>query len=132
MHQLICRHIKKVYFATGPKLLRSRAIVLPFLARPKTEIEYYVHSQFKRSTGYVPEHHLDEAMPCVMFQFLGILTKQMYMPFIRRQSKGTLFTLKLFCKCRFSRTGKSHHQMERCHSDFSQFFSSEPPKNHRT
>lgn len=44
-----------------------------------------------------------------MFQFLSILTKQMYMPFIRCQSKGKLFTLKFLGKCRFARTGKSHH-----------------------
>ena len=121
VHQLIWWHIKKVYFATGPRLLRSRSIVLPFLARPKTEIEDDIHSQFKRSPGYVPKHHLNETVPGVMIQFLSILTKQMYVPFIRCQSKGKLFTLKSFCTCRFSRTGKSNHQMKRCHSDFSQF-----------
>lgn len=57
-----------------------------------------------------------------MCQLLSILTKQLYMPFIRCQSKRKLFTLKFLCKCRFSRTGKSYHEVERCHSDVSQFF----------
>ena len=66
-----------------------------------------------------------------MFQFLSILNKQMDVPFINCQPKGKLFTLKFLCECRLSRTGKSHHEMERSHGDFSRFFQYEPPKHYR-
>ncbi len=75
VHQLICRHIKKVDFTAGPKLLRARPIVFAFLSRPKTEIEDDVRSQFKRSTGDLPKHHLNETVSGIMFRLLSILPK---------------------------------------------------------
>jgi hypothetical protein len=45
MHQLIRRYIEKVYFAAGPKLLRSRPIVFAFLLCPEAEIEDYIRSR---------------------------------------------------------------------------------------
>jgi hypothetical protein len=59
MHQLIRRCIEKVYFAAGPKLLRSRPIVFEFLLCPEAETEDYTRSQFKRSTCDVPKHRFN-------------------------------------------------------------------------
>ena len=112
MHQLIRRYIEKVDFAAGPKLLRSRPIIFAFLSCPEAEIEDYIRSQFKRSTGDVPKHRFNETMPSIMFWLLSILTEETDVPFIGCQSKGRLLTLKLLRKRGFSRARKSNHQME--------------------
>jgi len=116
MHQLIRRYIEKVYFAAGSKLLRSRPIVFAFLSCPEAEIEDDIRSQFKRSTGDGPKHRFNEAMPSIMVWLLSILTEETYVPFIRCQSKGRLFTLKLLRKRRFSRARKPNHQVESRHT----------------
>ena len=119
VHQLIRRHIEKMYFTTGPKLLRSRPIVFTFLSCPKAEIEYDTRSQFKCSTCYVPKHGFNEVVPGVMFWLLSILTEKRYLPFVWCQSKGRFLTLKLLRKRGFPRTRKSNHQMESRHPYYS-------------
>jgi hypothetical protein len=119
MHQLICRYIEKVYFAAGPKLLRSRPIVFAFLSCPEAEIEDDIRSQFKRSACDGPQHRFNETMPSIMFWLLGILTEEPYVPFIGCQPKGRLLMLKPLRQRGFSRAGKPHHQMERRHSYYS-------------
>ncbi len=119
MQQLIRRYIEKVDFAAGTELLGSRSIVFAFLSCPEAEIEDDIRSQFKRSTGDVPQHRFNETMPSIMVWLLSILTEETYVPFIGCQSKGRLLTLKLLRKCGFSRARKSNHQMESRHTYYS-------------
>ncbi len=118
-HQLIRRDIEKVYFAAGPKLLRSRPIVFAFRLRPEAEIEDDIRSQFKRPACDVPKHRFNETVPSIMFWLLSILTEKPYVPFIGCQAKGRLLMLKLLRKRGFARARKSNHQMEGRHSYYS-------------
>ena len=89
-------HIKIVYFATSPKLLRTQPIIFAFFA-PKNRNQDNIRSQFQRPTSYIPEYDLDQAMPSIVFWFFCILTKEAYVPLIRCQSKRQLFMFKLLC-----------------------------------
>jgi hypothetical protein len=119
LQQLIRRHIEKVDFAAGPKLLRASPIVFAFLSRPEAEIEDDIRAQFERSTGDGPQQRFNETMPSIMFWLLSILTEETNVPFIRCQSKGRLLTLKRLRKGGFPRARKPNHQMERRHIYYS-------------
>src|SRR5215213_9348546 len=108
-----------MYFTTGTKLLCSQPIIFAFFPCPKAEIEYYIRSQFKRPSCYVPKHSLDQTMPGIVFWLFCILTKETYMPLIGCQPKCRILPLKPSRERRFPRKGKSNHQMKGCQISYS-------------
>ena len=79
----------------APSCLARKREVFSFFPRPKAKIKNHIRSQHKRPTGQLPKQGLNERMPGVMPWFFGILTEELQLPFIGRESKRRAFMFEL-------------------------------------
>src|SRR4030095_3028843 len=104
-----------MHFATGAKLFRSRAEILPFFTRPEAEIEYHIDAQRQRSFGNLPLQSLNDAVPCIVLRIARILTEEADLPLIGREAKCRILAFERTRQGCLSGPGKTDYQMKRCH-----------------